>query len=71
MTGAKFIAEVSEAELAARILEAIFGVTRPTGFTSEEALDALEADDRAAARRAACAAIEYWQECLEKKQRVS
>ncbi len=65
------IAEISEAELAVRIGEAMLGMERPAGLTAEQALDTVSDDARDAIRQAARAAMEYWRECIEQSQRVS
>jgi uncharacterized membrane protein len=65
------IAEISEAELACRMGEAMLGMKRPPGLTAEQALDTVSDDARDALRQAARAAMEYWRECIEQSQRVS
>ena len=65
------IAEISEAELAVRIGEAMLGMERPPGLTAEQTLDTGADDACDALRRAARAAMEYWRECIEQSQRVS
>jgi hypothetical protein len=65
------VVEISEAELACRILEAAVGVNRPKNATPEQALSA--ADDGLdgagqAAWRMARAAMLYFQECTEAGQ---
>lgn len=61
---AKYIAPISEAELAVRLLEAYGGRNRPAGATAEQALAELDEVDSILWRRAAVAAMEYWRECI-------
>jgi len=58
----KYVAEIDEAELAVRMVEAAIGLKRPPGATARETL--ADADWGPAFERAARAAMEYWQECL-------
>jgi hypothetical protein len=67
---AKFIATISEAELAVRMCEASYCMRRPSGSTAEQALNAMEDESRDGWRRAAVAAMEYWRECIEAGQRT-
>lgn len=69
---AKYVAPVSEAELACRIIEAMMAVEqgkpvpRPLGMSPEQALaisDPVMAD---MGRHAARAAMIYWAECISK-----
>jgi hypothetical protein len=60
-----YVVEISEAELAVRMCEANYSLTRPPGCTSQEALDAMDADVSAAWQRSARAAMDYWRECIE------
>lgn len=66
---AKYVAPIEEAELAVRICEALNGMRRPLGSTAVEALNGMEPEDRAAYRRGAVAAMEYWRECIESASR--
>ena len=61
---AKYIAPISEAELAVRMCEASYGLARPDGLTAEQALDAMTAECRDGWHRAARAAMNYWAECI-------
>ena len=65
------IAEISEAELAVRIGEAMVAMKRRRGSTAEQALDDLDRHFRIAVLNAARATMEYWRECIEQSQRVS
>lgn len=66
----KYIAPVSEAELACRIIEAMMAVEngtpipRPAGFTAEQALAVTDPVMREMASHAARAAMTYWAECI-------
>lgn len=62
---ASFIAEISEAELACRIAEAVLGLKRPPGQTAEQAMDGMD-DAGLAFRHAARVAMDYWRECLNR-----
>ena len=68
---ASFVAEISEAELACRLREAAERTERPSGLTAEQALDDIEWPERDAWRRAARAAMAYWQECIKKGRQTS
>lgn len=67
---AKYIAPVSESELACRILEAMAGcelgapLPRPDGMTPEQALDACDPMMAEMARHGERAAMVYWAECI-------
>jgi len=63
--GTDAVAEISEAELTCRIIEAAAGMTRPPGTTAAQALAAMDEEDRVRWRRAAVAAMEYWRECIQ------
>lgn len=62
---AKYIAEISEGELAIRMAEAAIGIKRPPGKTVQECLDSFPADWGDAFGRAAKAAMNYWAECID------
>ena len=61
----KFIAEIDMDELAVRIVGAFIARQAPLELSAKQALDYLEPDDRAAAIRAADAAIKYVRECFD------
>jgi hypothetical protein len=67
----KFIAEISEAEMAVRIAEAILGLKRPPGKSAAEAMDAMPEGARDDFLRAARAAILYVRESIEQGTLVS
>jgi hypothetical protein len=60
------VAEISEAEIAVRIMEGLLGMHRPSGATAEEALAGMPSDSRDGARRAARNAMDYIRECVSK-----
>jgi hypothetical protein len=62
---AKYIAPIDEGELAIRMAEAAMEITRPPDMTVAECLDSFPADWGEAFRRAARAAMRYWQECIK------
>ena len=64
MASTKLIADISEAELACRIFEAITEAERPKGMSAEEAMSLLDEENLGAMRRAANATMRYWQECI-------
>jgi hypothetical protein len=66
----KYIASIDEAELAVRLCEACYGLHRPPGMTVAQALAAMEPDSREGWRRAARAAMEYWNECITSANRT-
>jgi hypothetical protein len=66
---AKYVASISEAELACRLIEAVFQMKRPPNASPEEVLDGMEAADRQIWRTAARAAMEYWRECIDNANR--
>ena len=61
---AKYVTTIDEAELACRILEAAGEVKRPPGLTAQQALDTMDKVDKNTGRRAARAAMKYWNECI-------
>lgn len=61
----KYIAEISEGELAIRMAEAAIGIKRPAGKNVQECLDSFPADWGDAFGRAAKAAMAYWAECID------
>lgn len=61
----KYIAEISEGELAIRMAEAAIGMKRPPGKSVQECLDSFPADWGEAFGRAAKAAMNYWAECID------
>lgn len=65
------IAEIDQRELQLRLIEAMYRVRRPPGPTLTEALAAMDEEDREMSRAGAVAALEYFQECIAKAQRVS
>lgn len=70
-TNAKWIAEISEGELAIRMAEAAIGMKRPAGKSVQECLDSFPADWGEAFGRAAKAAMNYWAECVKDANRQS
>lgn len=62
---AKYVAEISEGELAIRMAEAAIGIKRPPGKSTQECLDSFPADWGEAFFRAARAAMTYWGECID------
>jgi len=62
---AKYIAEISEGELAIRMAEAAIGIRRPSGKSVQECLDSFPADWGEGFLRAAKAAMNYWIECID------
>lgn len=68
-TKAKYVAEINEAELAARIYGAITETHPPDGKTWVEALAILDDDERSSALRAARAAMIYWSDCITNANR--
>lgn len=70
-TTAKYIAPVEEAELAVRMCEASYGLTRPAGYSAVQALEAMEEDCREGWRRAAQCALRYWAECIANANRTN
>jgi hypothetical protein len=65
----KFVAEISEGELAIRMAEAAMGIKRPPGKSVDECLASFPADWGDAFLRAARAAMGYWGECIDKANR--
>jgi hypothetical protein len=65
----KFIAEISEGELAVRMAEAAIGIKRPPGKNVDECLASFPADWGEAFLRAARAAMNYWGECIDTAKR--
>jgi hypothetical protein len=61
---AKF-APISIAELAVRMCEASYGLRRPPEMTGGQALEEMEPDCRDGWLRAAHAAMNYWEECID------
>lgn len=62
--GSKFMMEVSEPELACRMLEAAQGIKRPAGSTAVQALAHLDPESREWLQRQGEAAMAYFNECL-------
>lgn len=62
---AKYIAPISEGELAIRMAEAAIGMKRPAGKSVDECLASFPADWGQAFQRAARAAMTYWGECID------
>ncbi len=62
---AKYVAEISEGELAIRMAEAAIGIKRPPGKSTQECLDSFPADWGEAFLRASKAAMKYWAECID------
>ena len=69
MTAPAFIAEADPAELAIRMCEASYGLTRPCPDPIE-ALAAMDEDCRNGWMRAAEAALQYIRDCLANGQRT-
>lgn len=67
MKGRVLVFELDQAELAVRMCEASYGLTRPMP-SAVKALAAMEEDSRAGWIRAAAAALNYFHECLTKGQ---
>lgn len=67
----KYIAPISEAELACRIAEAAVGIKRKPGLSAEEAIATMPHDWGPAFRNAARAAMEYWSECIQDANRTN
>ena len=65
------IAEIDEFELTVRMIEAAGKMKRPPGKTAREALGASDSETVGSFRRAARAAMLYWQECVETMNKVS
>ncbi len=67
---ARYVAPISEAELACRILEAMMEkeqgkpVPRPEGLTADQALAIMDPMMREMALAAAHACMTYWAECI-------
>lgn len=67
---ARYIAPISEAEIACRILEAMMEVEqgkpvpRPQGYTAEQALAITDPIMRDMASAAARSVMTYWAECI-------
>lgn len=57
-------AEVSEAEMACRLIEAVCQTKRPAGMTAAKSIAFLDAEDREQWLRAARSALQYLSECL-------
>lgn len=68
---ARYVAEISEGELAIRMAEAAIGMKRPPGKSVQECLDSFPADWGEAFLRASKAAMSYWAECIESANRSS
>ena len=68
---AKYIAPISEGELAVRMAEAAIGIKRPPGKSLEECLASFPADWGEAFLRAARAAMTYWGECIDDARKPS
>lgn len=66
-----FVGMIDEAELAVRMCEANYGLTRPNGMNGTEALDAMEPEVRAGWLRSARAALLYFADALARAQRVN
>lgn len=60
----KYIAAISEAELAVRLCEAFIGMKRPTGATAEAALTHMDDEARERWQKVARTAMAYWSECI-------
>jgi hypothetical protein len=63
------VSEIDADELAVRIIETLGGMKRPPGNSAAQALAGLPAEDRAAAKRAAVAAMTYIRDCINAGQR--
>jgi hypothetical protein len=61
---AKYVGSIDEAELAVRMCEASYGLTRPKGYSATQALEAMDEDCREGWKRAARTAMRYWSECI-------
>lgn len=68
---AALIAEIDEAELAVRILEAFLWIKRPPGTTAEQALKTGHITTCNGARNAALAAMKYITECVNRGSQPS
>lgn len=66
-----FVAEIDADELAVRMAEAVLRMKRAPGLTPAQAVESMPADWGPAFRRAASAAMEYWQECIANGQTVA
>lgn len=64
------VAEIDPVEMAIRMCEASYGLTRPTA-SAADALAAMDEDCRDGWLRAAAAGLHYVNECLAKAQRPS
>jgi hypothetical protein len=67
----KFVAEIDEAELVVRMIEAAAGVKRPVGMSAKEALNLGDKVVAEAYTRAAYAAMDYWRECISQINKVN
>ena len=68
---AVFVAEIDQAELAVRMCEASYGLTRPPGLSANEALAAMDRECSDGWTRAAVTALLYVRECIAKGQAPS
>ena len=72
--GSKMVAEISEAELACRLLEIACGVKRPEGFSAEQAIMQIEqkmgSDMTQVFREQARACVMYFHECIRKAPKI-
>jgi hypothetical protein len=67
----KFTVEISEAEMAVRLAEAILGLGRPPGKSAKEAVDSMPEGARENFLNGARAAMLYLQECVDNGTEVS